>query len=756
MQLIRKMKLNYAIKYITFFFCLVPMVGFSQEYIAPLLYNPQVFDGKPTVNQISKNTFDSTFIYRTDTLKVTLSDQILDDFSTDKFQHYSNDFSDPTVTSEKYYRLKKKDGITVYSAATRFHNQITVKRTYNPAENTLDISPLPADTILYSTLSVYPPVYEQRVVYPPYDLYDTIGSSHPADTSFLDFVYYTQDSATQFFAYSQDPLSIWLDKDVFHNYTMAKDPWTLGVATFDGLDKNGFPYLINSTANGIADKLTSKPIDMSALSPTNEVYLSFLYQTAGFGDEPEQEDSLILQFYSPIQNQWYHVWSADGTPTGDFKKVHIKIDNPVFFGNGFQMRFMNFGRLAGNLDNFHLDYVFLRSGSGAADTLFKDFAFVYPIQTLLKDYTSVPWDHYKESPENRMSDSVRVVVRNGSNVAENSQSGTAWVSQNGTTEGSFVLSDYELTAHDPATNYAPRTTFYSYHDFSNGYRFDENTSGDKQLFDIKATATVPFSQLTINDTTFGQQFFSNYYAYDDGTAEQAYGINGAQAMLAYQFTPYEADSVIGVSMCFVPTVEDVTDKLFLVTIWNDANGQPGEKIYEDDFFFPRNPKYGFGHDAFINYYLTDTAKIPVSGKFYIGWRQLDDAKLCVGLDRNTNSKEKIFYSINNGATWINTVYDASLMIRPIFSTALDATLGIAKEPIKEHFDFVVYPNPTTGWLHIQTNQPNYQGASIYAISGKLVTTLSENEEEVDLSHLVQGIYFIKDIQTGTTVKFIKQ
>lgn len=729
-------------------------VVFGQEYVAPLLYNPAIYQGQNAVNKITPNTFDSTFIYTTDTLKVTLSNGILDDFTSNRFQKYVPDFNNPTVTSEKYFKLMDRNGQNALPEGTRYHNQITVKRTVDLDEGTVDVTPLTPDTIKYSDLSVYPPVYEEVYVYPPYNLIDTLNNSNPIDTVYLDNVFYVQDSATQFFQLSIDSSAVWKDSYVYHNYTLAKDPWTLGVVSFDGLDENGYPYLINSTVSDYADRLTSKPIDMSDLAPNNEVYLSFLFQREGFGDAPEQEDSLILQFYSPSNDKWFHIWSTNGGPVSDFEKVHIKIDEPAFFENGFQFRFINYGRLAGSLDHFHLDYVHLRAGSGEADTLFKDFAFVYPINTLLKDYTAVPWDHYKNNPEGKMSDAVKVVVRNGSNITENSQSGTAWVEYNGVTEGTFTLSDYELTEHDPATNYAPLTTFVSYHDFSNGYRFDENKPGDKQTFSIHAQASVPYSQLTINDSTSSRQTFKNYYAYDDGTAEQAYGINGAQALLAYQFTPYEADSIIGVSMSFVPTVEDVTDKLFLITIWDDNDGKPGNKIYEDDYFFPKSPIYGYGQNAFVNYYLQDTMKVPVAGTFYIGWRQLDDVKLCIGLDRNINNQDKIFYSVNGGSTWTNTVFEASLLIRPIFSTALDASLGIEKITAQEKHTFEAYPNPTSDWLTIRSSHPNYRGAVLMDLSGKIVREIEETT--VNIADLNTGVYLLRDLLSGSVLKIVKQ
>ena len=60
-----------------------------------------------------------------------------------------------------------------------------------------------------------------------------------------------------------DPELKWADNQAYHNYTLAVDPWSLGVVSFDGLDETGFPYQIGTTITNYADNLTTKPIDMS-------------------------------------------------------------------------------------------------------------------------------------------------------------------------------------------------------------------------------------------------------------------------------------------------------------------------------------------------------------------------------------------------------------------------------------------------------------------------------------------------------------
>ena len=404
------------------------------------------------------------------------------------------------------------------------------------------------------------------------------------------------------------------------------------------------------------------------------------------------------------------------------------------------------------LDFYHLDYVHLRALSGFQDTLFKDYALVYPVYTLLKDYTSVPWDHYKANFSGKMSDQVQVVVRNGSNVAENnSLNGSVNVSYGGSPEGSFVLSGPALS--NGSLNYAPRTTYYSYHDFSGGYHFDETKPGDEQVFDFRTKVQAQFPNYIGNDSIDGQQVFKNYYSYDDGSAELSYGPTGAQAMLAIKYTPYQADSVVGALIHFAPSVANVTNKLFLLTLWDDNGGVPGNVLYEDDVFFPRQPVYQPIRNGFTQYIFTDTLKVPVDGTFYIGWRQLDAQRLGVGLDMNIPNADKTYYSIDQGANWSQSGFAGSVMIRPIFSTALDYTLGIETVASSKREATAIYPNPVNSVLNIRHHRDTYAGCEIYSTTGELI--IKSQDEKIDVNRLTPGLYIIKIVDTNETIKFVK-
>lgn len=715
---------------------------FAQEVLQPIQSLP---NGK--VLKRSADSFDSTFIYTPDTLSLPF----FDDFSKNHFQQYTDDFTGSNVTSILYYKLLDVSDNPL-PVTTRYTSQQTIRKTVNTTDLTETNDVLPTTTIKVGDFSSYPPVYSSTTVYPPYLIFDTVDFPNPVDTIWLDEVEFVQDSARQFFDQINDKNSYWLNESAKHSYTNAVDPWTLGVVTFDGTDENGYPYFFGSTSIDFNDNLCSKYINMAGTLASDSVYFSFLYQPQGFNDEPESVDSLVLEFFAPDFNQWFQMWSAQGTDLQNFKKVHLKITDPKFFKATFQFRFRNYSGTSGAIDQFQLDYVRLQKASGFQDTLFKDFSVLYPLTSLLKDYTQVPWDHFKNNPSGKTTDSLLVAVRNSSNVDENYQNGSIIIKNNGITDGTITLLGQDLANND--INYQSNTVYHSIHDISALYNFNSGLSGDHQQFDVSIQATAQFSNFSGNDTaTFIQRFY-DMYAYDDGSAEAAYGPSGTQARLAYKFTPYEDDTLRGVRIQFVPSVNDVSDKLFLLTVWGDNNGKPGAILYQDDFLNPRQPSYSYDDSlGFTSYYFTDFAKIPVSGTFYVGWRQIDQEPLNIGFDKNTSQPDKIFYSVDNETTWSNTQFSGSLLMRPVFSVELNKTL--ATETIDpEEYQFSCYPNPSSGTITISDNSPRYIGVTLFDLNGRII--LDTHEKELSLTDLQTGVYLLKNKASGKIIKVLKQ
>ncbi len=724
--------------------------SFSQyESINPLINNPHITSSKTITKEKKTDSFDSTFIYKYDTLSLP----IFDEFSTNKIQKYTKNYSDFDVTFEKKYKLLKSDNITPYSKSEKFSSNITYRKIYSIDGLTHKDIDLPIIQINVGDLKTYPVKYSNKNVYPAYNIIDSLGvindisDTIPLIINEIDII---QDSAIQFFKPINDLNSIWTDNKAYHNYRFGYLPWSIGVMTFDGLDENGKAYDLGANNSDYADYLTTKPIDLSSNTIADSIYLSFLYQAGGYGEEPDSTDSLVLEFYNKSLDRWEWIWSSKGSSNyKEFKIGHILLKDLKYFVKGFKFRYKNYGQKSGGFDHFNLDYVHLRGLSAKQDTLFKDFAWIYPINSLLKDYSSVPWDHYKDQNLDKISNKNEISIRNGSNIPENnSLPGKVEIYYNNNLEGTFQLMGNLLA--NGSLNYSPRTNYTSLHDFSNGTKFDNSKVGNKQNFRIKGTIEAQFPNYNQNDTVNSNQYFGNYYSYDDGSAEAAYGVVGKQSNLAVQFTPYEADSLIGIQTCFVESATDVSKKLFLFNIWNDNNGIPGEIIYEDDLYSPRTPIYNYGINNFHNYYFKDNKKIKVDGTFYIGWRQFDSERLNIGFDKNSVNNSKNFYSLDKGSSWITSEIPGSIMIRPIFSTSMDNELGISE--INENKKSIkAYPNPTNSKLKIEGD---FELIEVYTYDGKLINI--SNEKTLDFTEYLNGVYLLKIIgEENNIIKIIK-
>ncbi len=699
----------------------------AQESLLPIGQRVE-FKSKST---LKTGAINANFYYSFDTLQLPF----FDDFSSNKFSLRNAQIGDPNVTSVEHFKMKDLSN-AVYPVNVKFSSIPTIKRTVTgniPVE-----APNATISIQLTDLTQYPVVYTITSVYPPYTLVDTTDFANPTDTIWLTNPDLVQDSATIYEVLVNEPAKLWEDNFAHHNYSRASNPWTLGVATFDGLDETGYPYAINTSTSGSADVLTSKHIDLSGFVLGDSIYMSFLVQPAGLGDEPELTDSLILEFYDAISDDWDRVWGKKGSALTDFKVGHIRIKNAAYLTNGFQFRFRNFGALSGMLDEFHLDYVNIRQGSGFQDTLFKDFAFVYPIGSLIETYTQVPWDHWKNEPTH-MKSNVEVIVRNGSNIQENNQNGSITVFDGILNQGNYTLVAQTLSGGNP--NYEARTTYSSEHDCAAGYVFDDSPLEDEKNFSIFGVATAPFPNFTGNDSSITQQVFKDVYAYDDGSAEAAYGLTSAQARFAMRFVPYEADTLLGVQFHFVPTVNDVSDKLFLLTVWADNAGQPGTVLYEDQFFFPRSPIYSGEYNGFVTYYFDDSSLFISDAPYYVGFRQIDANRLNVGFDRNTDNKSQVRFSLNGGLTWSTSSISGTPMVRPVYSTLSNADLSVKE--FTSSIEYSLYPNPTSGKVSIDwSRNVVYNGVDVYSTFGQFLFSLDETEQVIDLTDFPSGIYLI--------------
>lgn len=756
-------KLLYTLTFVTAF------SGVAQEIISPIAGNPSLFPEKGKEVELpnrAETGLDSTFIYTSANLNIT---DVWDDFSVSKFVKYPPSFTDPNVTSQWYYYLMNQTNTVpepanvVYCDSTKArHDSVFV---ISGIGTTIPTYFTPHN-IWVNDLNTYPVSGQLRTFFDEcYVLVDSVIDMIPdpdQDTIwyydsnyYTDTTAYTQDSIHLFFANLNDPSKIWLNNSACHNYTFPVDPWSLGVATFDGVDSTGKPYEFGGVDPwGGADTLTSKPINLLG---TNYVYLQFLYQAQGHGNMPDEMDTLVVDFYLPDSAQWYRVWNSTPPYVANQWDTAFKAVPVNFLDNGFQFRIRNYASLSGALDHWHIDYVQLYENPLLVAQPYKDLAISYPINTLLDDFTAVPWDHYRNlsSPNDQMQDTSYLKVWNSD--VDPTNVGTEMyleISYNGAVQGDYQLpnpggippwtSNWEL-----GMNGFPFFTS-ALHPF-----FDAPGNDTMAVFDVKinAHAAVAASNVyTVNDTTYMQQVFKNYYAYDDGSAEAAYGIQGANGRLAYQFSTYEADTLTGILFHFVPSVNDVSNNVMLLTIWDDNNGVPGTILYQDDYFLPHYPQYGGSKNEFKYYKFLNPSypsTIPVGTKFYVGWEQIDNVSLNLGMDRNIVNNDKIFYNVTGN--WTQSSHQGSLMIRPVFSTAINHTLSVKES--REAHQVTMYPNPAQSNVFFN-GLPGSYSIAVYDLSGRLVAN-EQDHPSVDISYLQAGVYIV-DIKDARGISLLSE
>lgn len=527
----------------------------------------------------------------------------------------------------------------------------------------------------------------------------------------------------------------WADNYVFINSTLPVNPKSYKVATLDILNEKGEIYPHASTQIFSADKLTSLPINLN-YPPGDNIFLSFFYQPQGLGDPPGDRDSLVLEFFSPVTMEWFHAWATTGSNLQPFTQVMVPITNPDFLKKGFRFRFRNYGSLprnpsvpgtVGNSDHWHIDYVFLDRNRSAADTLIRDVAFVKPLGSLLNNYEAVPWTHFEAGKLTEMGARLPMSYRNHDNIIRNvGRSFTIKNAITGITVRSFSggaenLNPWQLREYLPDIAYTYAAP-----------------SADSAIFEVKAFLTTDAFDRKGNDTVRYIQRFTNYYAYDDGSAENGYGLTGQgaeNARLAYSFTAFVSDTLRAVKIFFNRTQNDASQKPFLLTVWNEVAGLPGEIIYQQENV---RPEYAEGLNTFFTYHLNNPVKVPQV--FYVGWVQQSADFLNVGFDVNRNNRTRIFYNIDGN--WRNTSFNGSLMIRPVLSAVPLPTF--VKQP--RIVSFRAWPNPTSGFLHIDfpdNENPADLSVSVFDLHGRLVLSAGANEHRLDLSGFPAGIYLIR-------------
>lgn len=542
----------------------------------------------------------------------------------------------------------------------------------------------------------------------------------------------------------------WEENDVFINGTFPVSPPTIGVATFDGLNSTGYPYDFSQTdAYGPADKLTSLPIDLSSYTEEDNVQLMFFYEPEGMGNFPDPEDSLVVEFYSPFgEGQWFHKWSVPGSEVIAFQHVAIPITETVFLMDGFRVRFSNYATLSCNCDHWHIDYVLIESNFDYVECEVDELAMQFPNNTLLQDYTAMPWTHFLTNPAAFMANDFTSYERN-LGPTENIVTGYSVVCHDADTDLHEDFPNVDINPSGNGCSEIQRTIPLS------GFVYEETVDDTAAIFDV-STYVITTDATPQNDTARFRQVFQNYYAYDDGTAERAYAVNVAGGKVAVKYFCETPDTLLGLFMHWIPFQTDNSGATFLLRVWGNDGGEPGDEIIENFNF--HNPHYFHdGHNIF-SYYEYDEP-VPIDGTFYVGWVQDSNAELNIGNDKNTNSNpQKLFYQLGAGAQWQQSTISGSLMIRPVFKAGLSSVWNGIENT--QQIAAEIFPNPAQEFLNIKISDDDCS-FEIFEMCGKMIMKdmLVQGLNTIDTSRLSPSVYVLKIAGPGgyrVLLKFIRQ
>lgn len=524
---------------------------------------------------------------------------------------------------------------------------------------------------------------------------------------------------------------LWTGRKVYRNLTFGINPPTIGVATFDGADEFGYPYDFGASQIATpSDTLESVAINLDYPASAN-VWFSFYYQGQGWGELPEPGDSLVLQFYAPNLDQWFHIWSVPGSSMQAFEKVFIPITQLNYLMNDFRFRFVNYATQTGPIDHWHIDYIQLDQNRNENEII-DDVAFQYPANTLLEVFTSMPWKHFRTNPASFMAQNIEVIAFNNNSGNRTILDRELKIEYEGVLQSTYnnpsdppIFAQSELVMEE-AVNTAP-------HNFV----FDDSVNDTCAVFDVTISNSVTPDLLTTNNQLKFEQKFVNYYAYDDGSPEKTYSVNLTGSKAAIRYNNALGDSLIGLWIWFEPLNNNPGNDVFFPFVWQSTPQGPGEVIaqgfWSDIIFEP-------GEFTGWRYYPMIEPVFILAGPFFVGYSQSVPYRLQVGNDMNTNNNSgRLYYQTTSG--WLPTSLNGSIMIRPAFQAPKGDPLNVGEIDFPEVH---VFPNPTKNQLNVQVEHNGLIYAELMDITGKSVLkTNLQGLGVIEISELKAGIYLLR-------------
>ena len=547
----------------------------------------------------------------------------------------------------------------------------------------------------------------------------------------------------------------WQTGNVCVNSGFPKMPINYRAATLDVIDRYGKVYSRGSSNPFIADSLVSMRIRLDsvgnhALTPDDSIYFSFYYQPGGFGDSPERDDSLVLQF--GYDGQWKQVWATEGVEfqtfldsLGEnkyFKKVMIPIVDTCFFKADFQVLFLNYGTLPttmypndrSNVDQWNIDFVYLDRNRSIENDTYPLVSFTNTSPTFLRRYQSMPYKHYLENPINEIDNVFNMYLTNmDANAHEVRYSCEVEDNNSGWT---YSYSDNTLVVNQYANVGVVKDSVVMA-DFIYPY----NVSVDTTSFTIRHTVEVidDMGAVVSGDSFEHQQKFGNYFSYDDGTPESGYGLVPNDTYFAVQFKVTKLDTVSGVKMLFNRTYNDANYNFFDIVIWKDNNGKPGQVLYtmkDQRPIWDDEELYKFSTYSFEKI-------VKVNSTFYVGIRQQYSKSINIGFDSSKDNHRYNFYDAGDG--WKNSLFPGSIMIRPIMGKNPEL---LVDDHNSNDNTIELYPNPAHDVIRIEgANEIGYREIVIFDLTGRLIKQCPYSNE-LNINDLDNGVYMLRAVKNN--------
>ncbi len=571
----------------------------------------------------------------------------------------------------------------------------------------------------------------------------------------------------------------WRDSQVYINDHFAISPPSYGVATFDNLSKKGKPYqALSGLTHNHCDSLTSNFINLKTYKNgsntvlytlSDSIYLSFFYQAQGLGDITDKSDSLVLKFKNQ-SGQWQTVWKVNGTKVGGFKQVMIGIKDNQYLIPNFQMRWINYAKSTGNMNQWHLDYIRLKSSRSAKDTLVKDVAInAIPVGPLLV-YESLPYKHYQANIAANKASEHKVILHNNDSNAVNVQYKCEVRNMY-----NQVIQNYPLSAS--ARNIKK---FSDSSEAFSAFTTMDTLSGKNPYIKLKYTI-VPLSSDIVpsiynsigNNNEYTKTLrFNNYLAYDDGSAEGGFGLDygslpAGPGFAAQRYTMFKTDTLRALSVFFNRSATDIQFKSFDFIIWKTIS-EPPASTTSNDVILKRITMPTAIYTDSLNGFTTivlDTAIVLNQGVFYIGWQQNMNFMLNIGYDRNYKylhqggRNPNLFYNLNGYWENVSNTITGAVMIRPIIGEALPKQTQVEAQTLP--IAIQIFPNPITQGQSLQfISKSSVNYCTIYDLTGKLMQSDHVMaDQSLSLKALSPGMYMVNcQLINGqvTTTKLIIQ